>query len=121
MAKKMRLRNTLGLTYALFISFFLFVLTLVVNQFALAMFADFKKNNIAERSAEIVNSISALYNISDSMFDLPALDAVGMSFIHEGYLLTVRDLAGNIVWDARECDMQQCTMVITKISHRMEN
>ncbi|GMO11474.1 MAG: HAMP domain-containing sensor histidine kinase [Treponemataceae bacterium] len=121
MAKKMSLQNALTLAYAIFISFFLFALTFSINKFALAMFADFKKNTIAERSAEIVNSIGALYDISSESFDMPSLESIGMSFIHEGYLLTVRDLAGNIVWDARECDMQQCTMVLTKISNRMEN
>ncbi|GHV09132.1 sensor histidine kinase [Spirochaetia bacterium] len=43
-----------------------------------------------------------------------------MYFVHEGYIVTVEDEEGGLVWDARSCDMQECTMVLNDIADRME-
>ncbi|MDR2245203.1 MAG: HAMP domain-containing histidine kinase [Treponema sp.] len=43
-----------------------------------------------------------------------------MSFVHEGYIVTVEDEDGGLVWDARSCDMRQCMEVINDITGRME-
>jgi signal transduction histidine kinase len=45
---------------------------------------------------------------------------MGMLFVHEGYIVTVEDENGELVWDARSCDMQQCTAVLNSIAERME-
>jgi signal transduction histidine kinase len=44
-----------------------------------------------------------------------------MYFVHEGYIVTVEDENGGIVWDARSCDMEQCVAVINNIAERMES
>jgi signal transduction histidine kinase len=79
------------------------------------------KNNIEERSEDIVRSAGDLYDPNTGDFDVSALQSAGMYFTHKGYLLTVRDSYNDIVWDARSCDMQECNMVIDTISRRMED
>jgi signal transduction histidine kinase len=44
-----------------------------------------------------------------------------MYFVHEGYIVSVENERGEPVWDARSCDMQQCTDVISDITRRMES
>jgi signal transduction histidine kinase len=43
-----------------------------------------------------------------------------MYFVHEGYIVSVEDTTATVLWDARSCDMGQCTAVIGDIAHRME-
>jgi signal transduction histidine kinase len=114
------LQNRLTLTYALFISAALGVLTLVVNQFTGLVFAGLIRENINEKSGEIVRSIGELYNPLEGDFDVLTVETMGMYFVHEGYIVSVRDGGGGVVWDARSCDMEQCSRVISGITERME-
>jgi signal transduction histidine kinase len=115
------LKKRLSLTYALFIGSALLVLTLIANRFSGAMFAGLIRENIRERSEEIVRTVGDLYDPLTGRFDQVTLEAMGMHFVHEGYIVTIEDPAGNVIWDARSCDMRQCTMVLEAISDRMEN
>jgi signal transduction histidine kinase len=121
MRKSSTLRNRLSLTYAFFISAALLLLTLVINISVKAMFSSLAKDNIAERSAEIRRAVGDLYNPFTAIFDVPAVEAIGMVFTHEGYIITVRDTNGEVVWDAVACDMEECNRVITEIRARMED
>jgi signal transduction histidine kinase len=115
------LQNRLTLTYALFISIALAVLILVVNQFTGIIFSTLIKENIAEKSREIVRTIGEQYNPMNRGFDTLTVEAMGMYFVHEGYIVTVEDENGAIVWDARSCDMEHCVTVINDIAERMES
>jgi signal transduction histidine kinase len=114
------LQNRLTLTYALFISLALAILSVIINLFTGLIFTALVKNNIAEKSGEIVRSISSQYNPMRRDFDAATIEAIGMLFVHEGYIVSVEDENGEIVWDARSCDMQQCAAVLSSISERME-
>ncbi|MDR1902997.1 MAG: HAMP domain-containing histidine kinase [Treponema sp.] len=115
------LKKRLSLTYAVFISIALIVLTLIINRFTVVMFSSLVRDNIRERSEEIVRTISGQYNPDTGEFDILSLEATGMHFTHEGYIVSIMDNQGGIVWDARSCDMQQCVAVMRTISDRMEN
>ncbi|MDR1655761.1 MAG: HAMP domain-containing histidine kinase [Treponema sp.] len=114
------LQNRLTLTYALFISIALAVLILAMNQFTGIVFAGLIRENIAEKSGDIVRGIGEQYNPIRKNFDTLAVEAMGMYFVHEGYIISVADEEGNPVWDARSCDMEQCAEVINSIAERME-
>jgi signal transduction histidine kinase len=115
------LKNRLALTWALFISLALGVLTLVINLFTGYVFTALIKENIAKKSGEIVRTIGGQYDPMSRSFDALSVEAVGMYFVHEGYIVTVEDEKGEPVWDARSCDMQQCADVINGITERMES
>ena len=102
------LQNRLTLTYALFIGAALGVLTLAINLFTGITFNALIKENISGKSAEIIRVIGELYNPMTRSFDGLAVEALGMHFVHEGYIVTVEDGQGEPVWDARSCDMEQC-------------
>jgi signal transduction histidine kinase len=114
------LKNRLALTYALFISLALGILSLTVNIFTGLIFTALIKDNIAGKSREIVRAMADQYRPKSRSFDAASLEAVGMHFVHEGYIVTVEDERGNPVWDARSCDMQQCAEVLNGIAERME-
>jgi signal transduction histidine kinase len=114
------LQNHLALTYTLFISGALGVLTLAINLFTGVRFNALIKENISRKSEEIVRIIGDLYHPMKGGFDSPTVEAMGMYFVHEGYIVTVKDAQGELVWNARSCNMQQCVEVINRIASRME-
>jgi signal transduction histidine kinase len=118
--KLISLKHRLILTYAVFISLALAVLTIVINYFFSLIFADLIRDNIREENSEIVRIISEQYNPLSGEFDPLSMEALGMHFVHEGYIITVLDREGNLVWDARSCDMQQCIDIIDEITERMK-
>jgi signal transduction histidine kinase len=115
------LKNRLALTYALFISLALGILTFTINIFTGLIFTDLIKENIARKSKEIVRDIGDRYDPLSRSFDTLSIETMGMYFVHEGYIVTVEDDGGNLIWDARSCDMQQCMDVINGIVNRMED
>jgi signal transduction histidine kinase len=114
-----KLKNYIALIYALFICITVLILGLVVNLFAERLFSGFIKDNIRAQNEEIVRSFAEQYNPGG--FDLMSINAIGMHFLHQGYLVSLKDSKGAVLWNAREMDMQQCTMVINEIAERMEN
>jgi signal transduction histidine kinase len=117
---KISLKQRLILTYAAFISLALAVLTIVINHFFGLFFSDLIRENIREKNREIVQIISEQYKPLSGAFDAMSLEALGMHFVHEGYIVTVLDRRGNPVWDARSCDMRKCMDIIGEITARME-
>jgi len=115
------LTNRLALTYSLFICLALGILAFVINLFTGVFFNALIKKNITVKSMEIAGAIERLYNPIRMNFDPVAIEAIGMYFVHEGYIVTVEDERGNPVWDARSCDMQQCIDVLNDVSVRMES
>jgi signal transduction histidine kinase len=114
------LQNRLALTYALYISAALGVLALGINLFTGMTFNALVRENISGKSEEIVRVIGDLYDPLTRSFDRLTVEAMGMYFVHDGYIITVEDGKGEPVWDARSCDMQQCVEVISGITSRME-
>lgn len=119
-APRFGLKNRLILTYGLFISLSVLCLSILINRFAGTTFAEFIRDNIRVQSEEIVRSVTDQYDPATESFDLITLQAMGMYFVHQGYIISITDREDGPVWDARSCDMQQCSMVITEISQRME-
>ncbi|MDR2143172.1 MAG: hypothetical protein LBP29_02250, partial [Treponema sp.] len=114
------LQNRLALIYTLFTGAALVILTFAINLFTGITFNALIKENISEKSGEIVRVMEDLYNPMTRDFDSLAVEALGMHFVHEGYIVTVEDGQGEPVWDARSCDMEQCVEVINDIAFRME-
>jgi signal transduction histidine kinase len=114
------LQNRLAISCTLFTGAAIGILTLAINLFTATTFNTLIKRNIIEKNREIVRSIGELYDPVNLSFDSIAVEAIGMYFVHEGYIVTVKDEWGGPVWDARSCDMEQCAQVINDISSRME-
>ncbi|MDR1149833.1 MAG: two-component sensor histidine kinase [Spirochaetaceae bacterium] len=114
------LRNRLILTYGIFISLALGSLTLIINIFTGVIFTELVKGNIVKKSREIVEAIEEQYNPMSRSFDTLTIEAMGMYFVHDGYIVRLEDNQGNAIWDARSCDMRECMSVISDIAERME-
>lgn len=114
------LKQRLILIYAFCISLALIILTAGINRFTQSLFSGLVADAIAEKQQEILRSISELYDPLSERFDVRTVEALGMHFTHEGYIVTVRDAEGRTVWDARVCDMAECNRVLNEIRGRMD-
>jgi signal transduction histidine kinase len=114
------LRNRLILTYSVFISIALFILTAGINIFAGMIFDKFIMDTIEERSGEIVRTVGELYNPIEKNFDRDTLEAVGMLFVHDGYIIDVEDAGMVTLWNARDMNMGHCVEVLNEINNRMK-
>jgi signal transduction histidine kinase len=117
----MSLRNHLVIVYGALISAIVMLLGIAINHFAALIFSGLVSENIKVVSGHIAASVEDLYNPMLDRFDVPSVEALGMYFVHEGYIVSVEDRDGGVVWDARSCDMEQCVTVIGGIAERMEN
>jgi signal transduction histidine kinase len=115
------LRKQLIVVYSLFICILLGVLTITLHYNTQKIFRALVETNIEKRSGEIVRAVNDLYKPFAQEFDVVTLQALGMYFTHEGYIVTVTDNEGELVWDARSCDMAECNAVINEITERMTN
>jgi two-component system, OmpR family, sensor histidine kinase BaeS len=95
------------------------VLTAGISRYTQLLFSRLIEETIAEKRSEIQRSVSDLYDPLTSRFDVKTVEALGMHFTHEGYITTVTDAQGGIVWDARICNMAECTRVLNEIRSRM--
>ena len=116
----MSIRSRLVLTYALLLSFAVISLSLAVNFYSGKIFSDFVKANIEMNSRMIVSSLEALYSADKPGFDTAAVERTGMNFVHQGYIVSVYGAGGDILWNARDCDMKRCVDVIRGIEERMK-
>jgi signal transduction histidine kinase len=115
------LRNTLLVTFVVFILAAVMSIGAGVNYFAKKSFTSYARENIQERNREITAVMAEQYDPINGVFNEAALETMGMYFVHQGYIVQVRDTNGSIVWDARACDMEECASVISEIQTRMEN
>ena len=99
------LKNRLTLTYAFFISLTIGILILLINIFVTMVFDNFIRENISSRSGEIVSIIAEQYNQGRRSFDINSIRAIAMYFSQQGYLLTLEDEFGNLIWDSPSLPM----------------
>ena len=114
------LKKRFMLTYALFISLSLLIVTITINHFTVRLFEEMAREAKTERSDQIVRSIAELYNPRRG-FNMMALSAMGSHFINEGYIISIENSRGNTLWSARSSYRNRCNMVINDISERMRN
>ncbi|MDF2556671.1 MAG: periplasmic sensor signal transduction histidine kinase [Bacillales bacterium] len=112
------LRTRLALTYSLVIISAVVVLSFVSNILANQLFAGYVKDSIQRKNTEIVSAMANQYDSSRNRFNTGTVQTLGMSFLHDGFILVLKDNNNRTVWDARACDLDLCADVIKDIQSR---
>jgi signal transduction histidine kinase len=89
---------------------------LVVNR----QFAAYIEGQEIARSENIVYDLSGQWDAAARAWNTEYIHAVGMYSLYDGYILTVRDVGGDIVWDAEDHDMTLCEQIMSEIAVRMD-
>lgn len=112
------LRTRLALTYSLVIISAVIVLSFVSNFLANQLFDRYVKESIQKKNTEIVSIMANQYDSSLKKFNISTVETLGMSYLHDGFILTVQDRNEKTVWDAQDCDMEQCIDVMDELKAR---
>lgn len=113
------LKKRLALTYSVFICTALAALAIIINIVTENFFKNFVKQTIEAKNVEIIRTVNELYKPWEKQFNLPTLEAVGMIFMHDGFVIDVENGRGEKIWDARNMDMEHCVLALQKINERM--
>ncbi|MFP3040667.1 cell wall metabolism sensor histidine kinase WalK [Treponema primitia] len=116
-----RLRNYIALVNALFICIAIFILGITINIFSGKMFSEYIKRNIQNEINNILQSFTEQYNSTAMNFNIAGIDAIGMHYLHQGYLLSLDDKDGNPIWDIHDMNMAQCEITIEEITVTAKN
>lgn len=114
-----RLRTRLVLTYAACLCIVVGLLSFVIHQYSERLFVSSVEQNIQMQSSDIVDSVGMQFDPQTNTFNQAGLMAIGMDFARQGYIISIEDTNGSMVWDARQCDMKLCTNMRQQILDRM--
>jgi signal transduction histidine kinase len=115
--KLISLKLKLALTYGLFSCIAVIVLSFTTQFFSEKIFDSYVRSSIQSQNVKIVDSIEEQYNENKEQFDVTSIEALGIAYMHEGFIVSVEDNSGNNIWDARICDMEQCQMILNDIKN----
>jgi len=115
-----RLKTKLSLAIALVALLTVFLISFFSNIFVNKQYKDYKLNQLEQTTLELVNSVSLQYSQTAKTWDAKFIHTIGMLALSDGYLLTIKDIAGNVIWDAKTCDMAACQTLVTDMTQQME-
>lgn len=118
---KQSIRARLSLTIMAVVLFVVVLFGVIANLSIRKEFNGYVKRQQAKKTEVIIESIQHSYNVQENQWDENELHAIGMSSLYDGFIISVYDKAGNVVWDAESHDMHLCNQIRHDISTRMEN
>lgn len=71
------------------------------------------------RTQALITSLEVQYRANGGKWDVGFVHALGMAALDEGYIITVEDGQGGVVWDAESHDTSLCEDIMRSISDRM--
>ncbi|MBU4541599.1 MAG: cell wall metabolism sensor histidine kinase WalK [Firmicutes bacterium] len=116
---KHSLRTKFSLTFALVLLLTIGLISLLSNFFIEKQFTNYLAVQQDKRTLEIADNLSQQYDSVAKTWDADFVHTIGMYALNDGYLISVMDAEGQIIWDAQTCDMSLCEQVTDEINQRM--
>jgi signal transduction histidine kinase len=113
------LRARLSLAIAVVVLLAVLMICLLSNILLERQFERYARAQQEAHVGDIAQNLSMLYYPVTAMWDTDAIHALGMYSMADGYILTVRDKEGMVVWDAQNHDMARCEGIMNEIALRM--
>ncbi len=118
--KKMRLKTTLSLIFALIAAITVFLVSVFSGLFINRQFEEYVKQSQIEEAAELAESIGSNFDEKHGGFNIDYVHGMGMYALKEGYILKLYDENKNLLWDAENHDMEFCHEIMDGIMSRMQ-
>jgi len=119
--KKIRLRTTLSLIFALMVALTVFFVSILSGIFINRQFEEYVKESQKEQARELAESISGNYNENFGGFNIDYVHGMGMYALKEGFIIRLYDKNKNLLWDAEHHDMTLCHNIMSEIVKRMHD
>lgn len=117
---KHRLKTKLSLSIALVVLLTVVMISYFSNLLMNRRFTDYKLTQLENSTQQITSSLSLQYDLATKTWNADFVHSIGMLALSDGFLITVRDVSGNIVWDAETCDMAYCHQLMADMTQQME-
>ncbi len=118
--KKIRLKTTLSLSFALMVALTVFLVSVFSGIFISRQFEEYVKQTQRQEADELAGSIGSNYDEELGAFNIDYVHGMGMYALKEGFILRLYDKDKELLWDAENHDMEQCHEIVDEIMHRMD-
>ncbi|MBU4439632.1 MAG: HAMP domain-containing histidine kinase [Acetobacterium sp.] len=116
---KHRLRTKFSLTIAIVMLLTIGLISLLSNFLIEKQFTNYLGIQQEKRTQEIAYSLSQQYDPITKTWDADFVHTIGMYALNDGYIISVTDSGGQVIWDAETCDMTMCNQVTNDIIQTM--
>lgn len=116
---KHRLRTKFSLTIAIVMLLTIGLISLLSNFLIEKQFTNYLGIQQEKTTQEIANNLSQQYDPVTKTWDADFVHTIGMYALNDGYIISVTDAGGQVIWDAETCDMTMCNQVTNDIVHTM--
>ena len=114
------LRSQLTLYIMTIVLVMVVLVSLLANMAVNKQFKEYIIRQEQIRRDEIVEDLEKLYNGMTKNWSAEYLHAIGMYSLYDGYLLSIYDGGGELIWDAESHDMTLCQQIMGDITDRMD-
>lgn len=117
--KKMRLKTTLSLVFALMVALTVFLVSVFSGIFINRQFEEYVKQTQQQEAGELAESIGSNYDEGLGGFNIDYVHGMGMYALREGFIIRLYDRDMYLLWDAENHDMEKCHEIMDNIMDRM--
>lgn len=115
---KLKLRTKLSVSYLLIGLLCILIITVFSNVFLEKSFINYVIKNQAMKNESIVEQLQSQID-SEGMFDLDAIETIGITALEQGIIMRVEAVDGKIIWDAKVHNSGLCEEMIAHMSMSM--
>jgi len=95
------------------------LVSLLANAAVNKQFEEYIASQEQEQRTGIISNLENLYNGLTRSWNRENLNEIGMYSLYDGYVLSVYDASGKLIWDAENHDMSLCRQIMDDITERM--
>ena len=118
--KKMHLRTTLSLAFALLVALTVCLVSILSSKFISREFEEYVKLTQKKQADDLAESIGSHYDESGGGFNIEYVHGMGMYALKDGFLIRLYDKEKNLLWDSENHDMALCHDMMDSITLRMQ-
>lgn len=117
--KKLKLRTTLSLFFALIVALTVCLTGILSGIFISRQFEEYVKKTQKEEADALAENIGSHYDDSAGGWNIDYVHGMGMYALKDGYIIRLYDKDRKLLWDAENHDMALCHEVMDSITMRM--
>ncbi len=117
---KYSFRTKLSLSYIAVVLVSVLLISIMMNQLLDKHFRDYIIQNQELKNKAVVSQVSQQYK-AGGIWNTEAIENICINALEQGMIITVKDVSGNTIWDARAHDNAQCEEILSDMADNMHS
>jgi two-component system sensor histidine kinase BaeS len=109
------LKSKLTLSYIMVVVLCVLLTSILMNFFSDKYFREYVKQNQDIKNKEIVKQLSGQYS-ENGGWNYRMVEAIGVAALETGLIMRVKDISGDVIWDANEHNNGMCQRIIQQMA-----